>query len=76
MCPEHHEPITAVCNADKALLCPSCLTQPGGSHNGPAATAVEHATPLLQQQLGQAYRVILGNPTGHYRLDLSDDTFR
>lgn len=27
---------------------------------------------MLQQELGQAYRVILGNPTGHYRLDLSE----
>lgn len=30
----------------------------------------KHEMRRVQGQLGQAYRVLLGNPTGHYRLDL------
>lgn len=26
---------------------------------------------VLQARLGQAYRLVLGNPTGHYKLDMS-----
>ena len=51
-CPEHHQPVVAVCKHDRALLCTSCLLS-DAPHEGHSAVAVEHATTLLQQHLGE-----------------------
>eukprot|EP01079_Euglenida_sp_SAG-EU17-18_P012896 gene12896-biopygen4244 len=52
MCPDHKQPVVALCEADGALLCASCQMHPGAPHKGHNSTAVEHSATLLEQHLG------------------------
>eukprot|EP01079_Euglenida_sp_SAG-EU17-18_P012968 gene12968-biopygen6655 len=51
MCPEHQQPVVALCEADGALLCTSCHTKPEAPHHGHTATSVDYSATLLGQQL-------------------------
>eukprot|EP01079_Euglenida_sp_SAG-EU17-18_P012797 gene12797-biopygen8737 len=59
MCPEHNQPVVALCEADGALLCASCQNQPGAPHKGHDATSVEHSAALLGQHLSKLLEGLL-----------------
>eukprot|EP01079_Euglenida_sp_SAG-EU17-18_P005027 gene5027-biopygen4507 len=51
MCPEHAQPVSAICECDGSLLCSGCHMQPGATHKGHGVTAVEHSAAQLAQKL-------------------------